>query len=127
MVIEISESHDAEKPTFGPKGPSRISFLRTSKPLLVSSRRPVTDLVMEDSHETGVVKPLVVVVHPCGPGGRQMPISFPDPESFFLCTVRAAAGPQGMCSVGLTRGPCRPARIQRLDVHYYCDVARFGG
>jgi len=32
--------------------------------------------------EAGVVK-VLAVDHPCGPGRRQTPISFPDPESFL--------------------------------------------
>jgi hypothetical protein len=62
--------------------PSTVSLLLTSEPLLVSLRRPVTNLVVKASDETGVVM-MLVVVHPCGPGRRQTPILFPDLESFL--------------------------------------------
>lgn len=50
----------------GSGGPRGVSFLLTSEPPLMSLRMPVTNLVVEASHETGIVT-MSGVVHPCGP------------------------------------------------------------
>jgi len=65
-----------------PRPTASIAFLLASEPLPVSSRGPLTNLVVVAPDGTGVVK-MLAVVHPCGPGRWQTPISIQDLESFL--------------------------------------------